>query len=128
MRRARGFKLLEVMVATALFFTVAVLFLNLLPASFWATKKANNLHTSHMIMTSEFERLRHTAFGNLVAGTSEPESLRRNGTDFSFTVDIQNIPGRDPDLLKRVEIVVQWKEQSGDKKAQMTSYLTSVKR
>lgn len=128
MRRPRGFKLLEVMIAAALFITVAVLFLNLLPASFWATKKADNLHTSHSIAGSEIEKLRQSPFQDLIVGTSEPVLTRRNGTDFSIVIEVSELPGRDPDLLKKIDVAVSWEERSGLKTTQLTSYISVVKR
>lgn len=114
--------------AAAIFFTVAILFLNLLPASFWATKKADNLQTAYAIASSKLEVLRTEPFQSLTLGGLPPETERRNGTDFSLTIDIQEIPGRNPDLLRSVEVTVAWSEGSGPKEAKLQTYITAVRR
>ena len=116
------------MVATAIFFTVAVLFLNLLPASFWATKKADNLQTAHAIASSKLEALRIGPFQDLTLGTWPVEVETRNGTEFSLTTEVTELDGRDPDLLKSVEVTVTWNERSGPKEAKVQTYISAVRR
>lgn len=128
MKRSRGFKLLEVMVATSIFFIVSIVFLNLLPASFWATKKADNVMTAHAVAASKLEALRSAPFSELVLGSTTQEAEVRNGTEFSLTIEIGEVSGRDPDLLKDVVVTLTWNERSGAKTARVQTYITAVKR
>lgn len=128
MSRQRGFKLLEVMVATAIFFTVSIVFLNLLPAAFWATKKADNKMAAHAVAASKLEALRSGPFSDLTIGSPLREVQVRNGTEFSLTIEVEELAGRDPELLKNVVVTVSWNERSGPKEARVQTYITAVKR
>ncbi len=128
MNRERGFKLLEVIVASAIFFTVSFLFINLLPASFWATRKADNLVTAHAAASSKLELLKSGPFQDLQVGGSFSEVQSFNGTKFTLTTDVSEVAGRDPQLLRRVVVTVNWSERSGPKEAVVETYITAVKR
>lgn len=109
-RSNKGFHLLEVIVASALFFMVSVFLLTLLPSTQWAGRKAENRLVAETFLNSEIENLRGMPFGLLVDGPRPVYQVRNREVDYQVTTEVGTEPGTDPSLVKRVVVRVSWEE------------------
>lgn len=106
----KGVHLLEVIVASALFFLVSIFLLTLLPSSQWAGRKAENRLLAETYLDSEIENLRGKPFGELVDGPQPTYQVESRGVSYEVKTEIGTETGVDSAFVKRVEVTVTWQE------------------
>jgi Tfp pilus assembly protein PilV len=123
----RGIQLVETLIAGTIFFVIAAVFLNLLPAAQWATKKSDNRLAALTIARSKAEEARQLPFADLTTTFPATETIRMNGTAFEVTTSIANVPTGDPALLKELKIELHWTESRSNKDYLFRTYLSRIK-
>lgn len=125
---ANGFQLVEVIVAASVLFLMSFFLLNLLPTSQLAISKAERRLTAESIAYSLLEELRVAPFSSLITGAQQFEPERNGNVTFLRMVEITEIEGTDPNLVKQVNARVTWEEQGISGSVEASTYISSVKR
>jgi Tfp pilus assembly protein PilV len=123
----RGIQLVETLIAGTIFFVIAAVFLNLLPAAQWATKKSDNRLAALTIARSKTEVARQSPFADLDSTLPTTETTRVNGTQFEVTTSVAPVATANPDLLKELIVELQWNESKSRKDLVFRTYVSRVK-
>jgi type II secretory pathway pseudopilin PulG len=127
-RKGHGFQLVEVIVASAIFFLIALFVLNLLPTSQLAVARAETKMNAETLAYSTLEELRGGAFTNLAPGTVTLPPQTVDNVEFVIHYEVAIIEDSDPDLVKSVSVVTTWTESGEEKSVKAYSHVTAVKR
>lgn len=116
----RGFLLLELMVALAVFLVVAVPMLGLLAMAAEAQERARR-HTAAAFLAREtMEKMR--SLGYYRAESVAVEQLSRGGDDFLRTVEVSTVASRVTGL-KKILVTVFWQERDSRHEIELVTYL-----
>lgn len=125
--RRRAFQLLEVVLATSIFFLVSLFVLDLIPIAQWATARTESRLFAENQAFSQIERLRSGPFSALTLGEHSLASESYAGREFSGSYDVKEIPGTDPSLVLEVRVTVRWQEKGHWQEQAARSYLQKVR-
>ena len=123
----RGFQLIEVIIACAIFFLVSLFVLNLLPTSQWAVAKAEYRLTAENLAYSKLEELRSGSFEDLTEGLHPLGSERHSGVDFTTQFEVSRITGADFDLVREVRVTVFWEDRGETRVVIAQSYINRIR-
>lgn len=116
----RGFLLLELMVALAVFLVVAVPTLRLLAMAAEAQERARR-HTAAAFLAREtMEKMR--SLGYYRAESVAVERLSRGGDDFLRTVEVSTVAPRVTGL-KKILVTVFWQKRDSRHEIELVTYL-----
>ena len=108
MRGIRGFTLLEIVIALAIFAVGLVGLLSLFPVSFQSAKRATDLTEATIYAQEIIEDLKRQGYDNITDGTTTDNSI--SGTS-RFTYDkIVTSGGSLPSGLRKISITMEWIE------------------
>lgn len=123
----KGFQLIEVIIATAVFFLIALFLLNLLPTSQWAVAMAEHRLTAQNLASSKLEELRVGPFGNLAEGAHPPTEAEHDGVRFVTSYEVRRVPDADFDLVREVDVTVTWEVRGRTRQVRTRSYVSKVR-
>ncbi len=109
----KGFTLLEVLVASAIFTFGMLAILGMLVTSMGGNAEGRQISEAGKLAASKLDDLRLTAYKNLTSGTgSEPEFINNSSVNDSFTrtwtVYTDIVPNMN---IKRAVVTVSWKSK-----------------
>ncbi len=123
----RGFQLIEVIIAGAIFFMVCLFVLNLLPTSQWAVAQAEYRMTAENLAYSKLDELRAGSFELLQEGLHPVGSIRSSGVEFTSQFQVSAIPGADFDLVREVRVTVFWEVRGESRFVTAHSYINRIR-
>lgn len=114
-RRARrsGLTFIEVMFATAIFFTGAVVMITVLPQIITAGNRRTSQDSAYMLATSKIDELQAGSYSSIAASASGDFNTLLSGMSdidgysWSYT-STEEVPG----VLKKVNLVIAWSGSS----------------
>lgn len=118
MRQTKGLTLTETIFALFLLGTVLVLLFNLFPTSVVALRQAEARNRAHQIANGVITRQMSLPYSQLVASGPTPlNPVASGGVTFQPTLEVFDIPGRNPLYLRGLRVTVNW--SVGDKQHQV---------
>lgn len=122
----RGLSLAEVVFAAAVAFLIGILVLNLFPTSLLAIARTEARLVANNLAQDRLARLQHTSFEQLEVGLYT-EDVTVEGQPFAIRQEIALLTGRDPRLLKSVQVTVSWQVRGKAQQVVAETYLSGVR-
>lgn len=105
--KARGFTLVENLMAFTLIALVIILLLNLFPSSMATVRKSEQRYEALTLAGNVLEQQAALPFGKLVVDSVHDSKVG----DYKVRVEVLKVNGEDVNWLKRVRVTVSWTYQ-----------------
>jgi hypothetical protein len=124
--RARGFNLLETVVASAVLITVMFMLFSLYPSSALALRRSQDHLQADQLALSLIAEQQALPFKTLTTPTEALADVVMEGTTYHRQVEIFSLSGRDPDVIKGVRVTVSWRWVRGPQSVVHEIYLVKA--
>lgn len=124
----RGLSLMEIIVSMFVLGMVMIALFNLYPTSVLAVRRAEQQILANSVARSIVDRSLAGPYSALeVDTTTDLPAEVREGTTFTPTVAVFDVPGQDVNLIKRLRVTVTWEERGVQKEVVHEVLVTSLR-
>ena len=122
-----GLALVEVIFASAVFFIIALLVLNLLPMSMMSVSQTEARLGANSLAGDRLIEATSGSFAALATGTQVYEQ-EINGRKYGIEETVYEIPDTDPSIIKGFKVVVSWRDGEQKREVAHETYVSAIRR
>ncbi|MFA5508395.1 MAG: prepilin-type N-terminal cleavage/methylation domain-containing protein [Vulcanimicrobiota bacterium] len=117
-RGRHGFSLAELMLAFVVLSVLSVVLIGVVPSTIIGLKGASQRANAALLAQTQFEELRRSGFGSIIASVEPYPTASLERTDYTYRIEVaeaQLSSGEmmSLDIAKLVHVVVDWQSQTG---------------